>query len=97
MEQAEQNGDVVFGLNHVANRETLDAFLQNVNKGHNDSIQITSYTIEGDPIFFNLDYEGEQIRYQFDNTHDGFGSPMKQLEFCTSISSEKAEKERTTA
>lgn len=53
---------------------------------------ITSYTFEGDPIFYNLDYDGQQIRYQFDNTHDNYGTPIKQVDFCKAIDSERTER-----
>ncbi|MCL6458894.1 MAG: DUF4362 domain-containing protein [Gorillibacterium sp.] len=90
-ERAEENGDVVLSLQGILNPNRWKTFLHNVEKGQAGSIQVTAYTIEGAPIFYNLDFDGEQIRYQFDNTHDNYGNPVKQVDFCQGIDSERIE------
>lgn len=74
-EEAFENGDVVVGLEgETKNFDRFEVFLESVDRGRSDEIRITTYTIEGDPIFYNLQYNGEQIVYTYDNTEDGYGS-----------------------
>ncbi|NMO97711.1 DUF4362 domain-containing protein [Paenibacillus lemnae] len=74
-EQAAENGDVV-GLHGVTyNLDKWTAFLANLDTGVRDQVRITQYTDEGDPIFYELVYDGtESILYTFDNSMDSFGS-----------------------
>jgi hypothetical protein len=87
-EQAEHNGDVVnmHGIKFM-NLGKWDTFLTNVQDGASDQVQITSYTIEGDPIFYNLKYDGQSIEYTFDTTMDAFGNPQRVSTFCERIES----------
>jgi len=84
-EQAEKNGDVVFALNGIKNGNVWTDFLQQVQNRSSQAVQITAYTIEGDPIFYNLDFDGAVIRYRYDTSHDHFGTPLKQTDFCRRI------------
>lgn len=38
-----------------------------------DKIRIVNYTIEGDPIFTHLNYDGNSIKIGIDNSKDKFG------------------------
>jgi hypothetical protein len=87
-EQAEQNGDIVNVHGNLTNSDKWEAFLTNVEGGVTDQVQITSYTTEGDPIFYNLYYDGQSIQYTYDNTMDGFGSPRRATAFCERVESE---------
>ncbi|WP_420869630.1 DUF4362 domain-containing protein [Cohnella ginsengisoli] len=50
-------------------------FLANVDNGMPSQVRITQYTDEGDPILYELVYDGaEAITYTYDNSRDGFGS-----------------------
>lgn len=84
-EQAEKNGDVVFSFNGAKNLTTWTAFVENVKQGRKDAVQLITYTVEGDPIFYNLDYDGREIRYQYDNTHDGWGTPKVEQNYCKAL------------
>lgn len=84
-EQAEQNGDIVNMHGKLLNQDKWDTFLTNVQGGTNDHVQITSYTIEGDPIFYNFNFSGQAIEYTFDTTMDAFGSPQRTTRFCERI------------
>lgn len=86
-EQAEQNGDIVNVHGNLTNSDKWEAFLTNVQGGIIDQVQITSYTIEGDPIFYNVSYIGESIEYSLDTTMDSFGSPQRAMTFCEGIES----------
>jgi hypothetical protein len=86
-EQAMDNGDVVFSLGGIANREIWDKFVTEVKKKNAASVQLTTYTKEGSPIFNNLEYgyQSELIRHRFDTTHDPMGMPLKSVEFCKEL------------
>jgi predicted small lipoprotein YifL len=84
-EQAEKNGDIVFSFDGAKNLNTWTAFFENVKQGRKDAVQLTTYTTEGDPIFYNLDYDGREIRYQYDNTHDGWGAPKVEQNYCKAL------------
>lgn len=84
-EQAEKNGDIVFSFNGAKNLKTWTAFFENVKQGRKDAVQLTTYTTEGDPIFYNLDYDGREIRYQYDNSHDGWGAPKVEQNYCKAL------------
>ncbi len=92
-EQAEKNGDVVLALDGIKNPATWVQFAERVKQKKPGQVQITAYTVEGDPIFYNLSYNGgDDIRYRFDTTHDAFGSPEKREEFCGEIAETMTDK-----
>ncbi|MCG7335049.1 DUF4362 domain-containing protein [Sporosarcina sp. ACRSM] len=71
-EEAIANGDIVNLHGKTSNLQRLNAFRKHVNDGVEDEIRITIYTVEGAPIFYDLDYDGEMIQYTYDNSHDGY-------------------------
>ncbi|MCR8842342.1 DUF4362 domain-containing protein [Paenibacillus sp. SC116] len=73
-EQAIQNGDVVNVHGQLSNMDKWHQFLKNIEANKADKVRITQYTIEGDPIFYELIYNGESIHYTFDNSMDAYGS-----------------------
>jgi len=87
-EQAAQFGDVSSGPSGVTHIEKWTAFLEQVERRQPASIQLTKFTDEGDPIFHNLDYDGSRIRYAYDNSLDGFGTPDKKQDTCQRLASE---------
>ncbi|QHT62584.1 DUF4362 domain-containing protein [Paenibacillus lycopersici] len=90
--QAAANGDIVNLIGRIENPATWERFMQNVKSGGSDAVQVVHYTIEGDPIFDDLSFDGRTIAHRFDNTHDAYGSPAKRLEYCQSIEEMKTEK-----
>ncbi|MFG6117124.1 DUF4362 domain-containing protein [Halobacillus sp. MO56] len=95
-ETAIKRGDVVNVHGDISNLESFEKFLGNVEAGVKDDIRITSYTTEGDPIFYKLKFDGEKIHYTFDNTMDayaGTGKGVREAE-CTNIVTTKTEGER---
>lgn len=85
-EAAAQNGDVVIGLSGTKNAVKWTQFVANVEAKKPDDVQVIQFTIEGDPIFYDLTYDGNAIRYQLDTTHDAFGSPRKLIDYCGEVS-----------
>jgi hypothetical protein len=75
--EAEQAGYVVAGPGGVANEGKLEKFYQNFNSGSKDQLTLVHFTDEGDPIFVDLSYNGEQIGYTYDNSWDAFGGQGK--------------------
>lgn len=69
-EKATLNGDVVNIFEKIANLEKWEQFIKNVNGKIKDQVRITQYTIEGDPIFYELVYDGNTIQYTYDNSLD---------------------------
>lgn len=90
-EEAIKNGDIVNVHGELSNLEKFNQFIENVNKGVKDKVRITSYTIEGDPIFYNLDYSGEEIKYTYDASQDSYGASGKQSATCSDIVSSNNE------
>lgn len=70
-EEAVQRGDIVYQVN-VENLERFEQFLYNVANKTEDTIRITGFTHEGDPIFEDLHFDGNEIQYTHDNSHDEF-------------------------
>ncbi|MGO4109091.1 DUF4362 domain-containing protein [Paenibacillus sp. YAF4_2] len=76
-DQAAANGDIVNVHGKMYNLDKWKLFLANLDMGMPDQVRITQYTIEGDPIFYELNYDGaEAITYTYDNSMDGFGSDL---------------------
>ncbi|WP_432363343.1 DUF4362 domain-containing protein [Sporosarcina sp. UB5] len=92
-EEAIKNGDIVNFHGEISNLHKFDSFLKNVKSGTKDLIQITIYTIEGAPIFYNLSYDGNKIIYTYDNTLDGFAGSDKGIKStsCSNIESQDIE------
>ncbi|SEA98503.1 protein of unknown function [Thalassobacillus cyri] len=95
-ETAIQRGDVVNLHGKTSNLDRFEKFLSSLDAGKKDDIRITSYTTEGDPIFYNLKFDGEKIHYTYDITMDayaGTGKGIREAE-CADIASTKTEGER---
>lgn len=72
-EQSIAQGDVVNMHGQVYNYSVLETFVGNVESKKRDKIRIVNYTIEGDPIFTDLNYDGNSIKVEIDNSKDKFG------------------------
>lgn len=84
-EQAVKNGDVVQTIGRVENFDVWEEFLEAVEQSRPASVQRVGYTIEGDPIFDNLNFEGKTINYVSDNTLDKLGIPRKEFDTCEKV------------
>jgi hypothetical protein len=78
-EEAIERGDVVY-QNEVVNLERFEQFLINLSNKKEDTIRVTSYTHEGDPIFQDLRFNGKVIQYTYDNSNDEFAGNNKGIE-----------------
>src|SRR4051794_10471990 len=91
--EAITRGDIVI-QSEVENFGRFEEFLKNLSDNKQDTIRITGYTHEGDPIFEDLKYDGKVIQYTHDNTHDEYaGENNKAIEkdVCTEITEKVVE------
>jgi hypothetical protein len=77
--------DVVNRYVEVENIKRLQQFYDNVKNGKKDTIRVVNYTIEGDPLLHDLEYDGEVIKSTFDTRRDKFGEGSISYGTCTSI------------
>ncbi|WP_410501348.1 DUF4362 domain-containing protein [Exiguobacterium acetylicum] len=73
MEEAKENGDIIVQKS-VENIDRFESFLNKSKQGKSDQIRITAYTTEGDPVLYDVKYDGESYRYSSDSSRDQFGS-----------------------
>jgi len=85
-EEAIKRGDIVY-QNEVVNLERFEKFLINISNKKEDTIRVTGYTDEGDPIFKDLHFDGKIIHFTYDNSNDKFAGKDKGIEkdVCTEI------------
>ncbi|MDR7071515.1 hypothetical protein J2X07_000490 [Fictibacillus barbaricus] len=53
--------------------ERLTHFIKQIEVRKKDKIRISHHTIEGDPIYEEVKYNGKIFNYKFDNSEDDFG------------------------
>jgi hypothetical protein len=84
--EAIKRGDIV-NRDEVANLEKFENFLTNLSNKKEDTIRVTGYTHEGDPIFKDLQFDGKVIQYTYDDSYDEHGGKDKGIEkdVCTEI------------
>lgn len=85
-EEALRRGDIVY-QNKVKNIKRLNEFIANFSNNKPDTIRITVFTKEGDPIFQDLKFDEEAIQYNYDNSNDQYAGKGKGIKFdvCKSI------------
>jgi hypothetical protein len=69
----------------IENIERLDIFVDNVQNGKKDMVRLVRYTIEGDPIFHDLAYNGSKLTFTRDTSKDKFGQGEVTSNDCKSI------------
>jgi hypothetical protein len=77
--------DIVDSHGDITNIEKFMKFVENVNQGREDKIRVVRYTIEGDPILHDLEYDGEIITSTTDTTRDEYGNGSVSTATCKSI------------
>ncbi|MEK4648024.1 DUF4362 domain-containing protein [Exiguobacterium sp. FSL W8-0210] len=73
MEDAKNNGDIIV-QNGVTNSDRFESFLKKSKQGKSDQIRITAFTTEGDPVLYDIKYDGKTYQYSSDSSRDQFGS-----------------------
>jgi hypothetical protein len=89
---SDKKGDVVF-QNEVTNFERFQQFLKNVANKKEDKIRVTGYTDEGDPVYQDLQFDGQEIQYKYDNSNDKYGGQDRGIEkdVCSKIIDRESE------
>ncbi|WP_372631808.1 DUF4362 domain-containing protein [Cohnella sp.] len=84
-DQASANGDIVNLHGELTNLDKWTHFVEQVRAGNPSEAHLTSYTIEGDPIFEDFIFDGQAIQYTYDNTMDAFGAPKRSIDYCKNL------------
>lgn len=77
--------DIVNSHGDITNLAIFERFVENVNQGFEDEIRIVTYTIEGDPLLHELQFDGEELLSTIDTRHDEFGSGNVDTTTCKFI------------
>ncbi|EKN69803.1 hypothetical protein BABA_08426 [Neobacillus bataviensis LMG 21833] len=77
----------------LENIERLDLFVKNTQNGKKDKVRLTQYTIEGDPIFQDLEYDGDKVAIKIDSTKDKFGGGEVRSYVCKGIQKQESNTE----
>lgn len=88
-ETAINNGDVVDLHGNTKNIERLETFRHNIELDKKDEVRITRFTIEGDPIFYDLQYNSRDIKLTYDNSRDNYGTKNIRSTNCKSLNKSK--------
>ncbi|OMD41263.1 hypothetical protein BSK56_27790 [Paenibacillus borealis] len=91
-DEAAERGDVVDLHGMITNAERLDEFLGNIEENHSDKVRVTQYTEEADPIYIDLAFDGETVKFKYDNTHDEYAKGKVRTSVCKGISKEVTNK-----
>ena len=68
--------DIVFNpYSELMNREVWEGFRKDVEEGKKTAVTTARITIEGDPIYMYIEYDGEEFHVIEDTSHDGYGTP----------------------
>ncbi|MFC4598349.1 DUF4362 domain-containing protein [Cohnella hongkongensis] len=84
-DQASANGDIVNLHGELTNLDKWTNFVEQVQAENPSEAHMTSYTIEGDPIFEDFIFDGQAIQYTYDNTMDAFGVPKRSIDYCKNL------------
>ncbi|MCM3714598.1 DUF4362 domain-containing protein [Alkalihalobacillus oceani] len=86
-EQGIENGDVINVHGDVYNVAVLQTFLTKVEGKTPDQVRIVEYTNEGDPLLYDLEYDGEKIKIEVDRSEDQYrgSGPVKAEMSCNGI------------
>jgi hypothetical protein len=85
--------EVIDRHGQVENLERLDTFVEKVQANSKDQIRLIRYTIEGDPIYHDLDFDGSILTFTHDSTEDQYGNGEVTSYQCKSLSKQESDTE----
>lgn len=88
-----KNNEVVDIHGQLENIERLDLFVKNVQAEKEDNVRLTRYTIEGDPIFHDLTFDGSKLTVKIDTSEDKFGQGEVMTYVCKGIQKQESNTE----
>jgi Domain of unknown function (DUF4362) len=74
--------EVVIGHNSIENADRFHTFSKRVSQKQKDEIRIMQRTIEGDPIYQNVRFNGKKYEYTHDSRKDAYGSKEVTTDTC---------------
>ncbi|RZT23787.1 DUF4362 domain-containing protein [Fictibacillus sp. BK138] len=74
--------EVVIGHNAIENADRFQAFSKRVSQKQKDEIRIMQRTIEGDPIYQDVRFDGKKYEYTHDSREDAYGSKEVTKDTC---------------
>jgi Domain of unknown function (DUF4362) len=80
--EKEHADEVVIGHNAIENADRFQAFSKRVSQQQKDEIRIMQRTIEGDPIYQNVRFNGKEYEYTHDSREDAYGSKEVTRDTC---------------
>jgi Domain of unknown function (DUF4362) len=80
--EKEHADEVVIGHNAIENADRFQTFSKRVFHHQKDGIRITQRTIEGDPIYQNVRFDGKKYEYTYDSREDAYGSKEVTKDTC---------------
>ena len=89
-EKAILNGDVVNMHGPVYNFDRFETFLEQINTAKTATVRISNYTLEGNPTFYNVSFDGSSIDLEIDRSKDKSrgDAPAKMNTSCTDLAVE---------
>ena len=69
----------------LENEELFEQFLKDIEANNETLLELTRYTIEGDPIYWTIKYDGQQFAIEIDNREDAFGSKTVENYQCIKL------------
>lgn len=87
-----KDSDVVDTHGEIDNQERFEQFFEHVQQGKDDTIRIVRYTIEGDPILHDYQFENNEIQVTIDNKYDSYGEAEIFKTTCKTINEKKGTK-----
>ncbi|WLD93418.1 DUF4362 domain-containing protein [Alkalihalobacillus sp. AL-G] len=94
-DQINEEPDVIETHGRIENIEQLDQFVKNVQNETDDNVVVVRHTIEGDPIYYKLDYDSNVLDYTVDTTEDAYGPKEVRTIECKGIEKKVTNTETT--
>ncbi|WP_339253671.1 DUF4362 domain-containing protein [Sporosarcina sp. FSL W8-0480] len=89
-ERAVKNGDVINMHGPIYNFARFEEFLESVEAGEKATVRITNYALDGNPILYNVNFNGSVFKLEVDqskNKNRG-DSPQKSRLSCEKLTRE---------
>jgi hypothetical protein len=90
-----KNNEIKISYRSIKNGERIYDFTKKVIKHQKDQIRITQNTIEGDPIYQDIEYDGKDFQYTLDTREDDYGTKEVITKTCSKFRVEEKNTEAT--
>jgi len=78
-EAAVERGDVVNLHGELTNTEAYEKFKSTIEKGEPTFMRFVAYTIEGDPVLMDVNYDGTEFHLTYDVSRDAFAGGVDKV------------------